>query len=578
MNKKIFITIGILGILIFLSIFLFSLKSQGKVIPFETVSKGKSFGHLNKETINPIYTVLTNKNELESFLNKFGIKSKGIGTFSEDDFKEYILICAYFGAVPTVELKVLDKFTIKKITAKDKFVEILVQLGKYNPIGPEVVSAPYHIVKVKRDYFKEGKYLFVFKDTDGKELNRVEVEIKKTFGKESKNLSQIKNVKVAVWYQTITDYKAFNRTIDDVITHLKETRTDFVFRAFWRWKIIPDIPCPNDPVCSLPTISKRPGVSYQELSDAIKKIKSELPDVIICGGVPFERLNPIERNPITGEILDREKTWAMALDPSKWGINMSKEEFQENRAKVLGYWHPSYPGEPYNWKTATAYYPDITNPEFQELLLSWAKKQIDCGVDAIWVDLLFAQPAIFAKITKDKNHPAVKESFKAASKIIDEIHAYGYSKYGKYIYVGTWPAFLHFGTPDVDFVTAAPVADEVRYGLFENKWNKLANMSKEKRIPVFAFMDEVVGSIKTSQCGMAPFTQEFSIEERREKLKELDKYFLNKGIVFIYPLHGGWIGYDAKVLSFGKFKIYDALAPEFQTYETIKDLAQNKKR
>ena len=389
---------------------------------------------------------------------------------------------------------------------------------------------------------------------------------------------KLSQVKVAVWYQTITDYKAFNRTIDDVIAHLKETRTDFVFRAFWRWKIIPDTPCPNDPICSLPAISKRPGVSYQELNDAVRKIKSELPDIIICGGVPFERLNPTERNPITGEILDREKTWAMALDPSKWGINMSKEEFQENRAKVLGYWHPSYPGEPYNWKTATAYYPDITNPEFQELLLSWAKKQIDYGVDAIWVDLLFAQPAILAKITKDENHPAVKESFEAASKIIDEIHAYGYSKYGRYIYVGTWPAFLHFGTPDVDFITAAPVADEVRYGLFENKWNKLANMSKEKGVSVFAFMDEVVGSIKTSQCGMAPFTQEFSIEERREKLKELDEYFLNKGIVFIYPLHGGWIGYDAKVLSFGKFKIYDALAPEFQTYEIIKDLAQNKKR
>ncbi|RLE68274.1 MAG: hypothetical protein DRJ45_08205, partial [Thermoprotei archaeon] len=55
------------------------------------------------------------------------------------------------------------------------------------------------------------------------------LEIKKL--EESKNVSQIKNVKVAVWYQTITDYKAFNRTLDDVITHLKETNTDFIFRA-----------------------------------------------------------------------------------------------------------------------------------------------------------------------------------------------------------------------------------------------------------------------------------------------------------------------------------------------------------
>jgi len=33
-----------------------------------------------------------------------------------------------------------------------------------------------------------------------------------------------------------------------------------------------------------------------------------------------------------------------------------------------------------------------------------------------------------------------------------------------------------------------------------------------------------------------------------------------------------------KKLSYGKFNWYDSLAPEFQTYETIKDLAQNKKR
>ena len=37
------------------------------------------------------------------------------------------------------------------------------------------------------------------------------------------------------------------------------------------------------------------------------------------------------------------------------------------------------------------------------------------------------------------------------------------------------------------------------------------------------------------------------------------------------------MGTNAKVLSFGKFKVYDALAPEFETYETIKELAQSKK-
>ena len=100
--------------------------------------------------------------------------------------------------------------------------------------------------------------------------------------------------------------------------------TDFVFRAFWRWNIAPDTSCPSDPICSLPGVSKLPGLSYQELKDSIREIKSKLPNIIICGGVLFERINAIERNPITDEILDREKTWAMALNPSKWGINCQK--------------------------------------------------------------------------------------------------------------------------------------------------------------------------------------------------------------------------------------------------------------
>jgi len=51
-----------------------------------------------------------------------------------------------------------------------------------------------------------------------------------------------------------------------------------------------------------------------------------------------------------------------------------------------------------------------------------------------------------------------------------------------------------------------------------------------------------------------------------------------KGIIFIYPLHGGDMGRKdlIKKLSYGKFNWYDALASEFQTYEIIKKLAQSK--
>jgi len=89
-------------------------------------------------------------------------------------------------------------------------------------------------------------------------------------------------------------------------------------------------------------------------------------------------------------------------------------------------------------------------------------------------------------------------------------------------------------------------------------------------------------------------------------LKEVDKFFvdLSKGesltIVFIYPISGQMMGPwkegEKMVLSFqcccnsckdkclisgekGEcgFGSYDSLAPEFGTYETIKELAQSKK-
>jgi hypothetical protein len=49
--------------------------------------------------------------------------------------------------------------------------------------------------------------------------------------------------------------------------------------------------------------------------------------------------------------------------------------------------------------------------------------------------------------------------------------------------------------------------------------------------------------------------------------------FSKKRIIFVYPVHGGWMGDKAEIRSYGKSRVYDSLAPEFQTYETIKELA-----
>ncbi len=269
----------------------------------------------------------------------------------------------------------------------------------------------------------------------------------------------------------------------------------------------------------------------------------------------------------------------MSLDPQKWGINfrgkpLTKESFQ----KMFGLTHLWIKGsQAYDWRKVQAYFPDITNPEYQELLLSWAKKQIDCGADAIWIDMQFSQASMLARITKDVNHPAVKESYEAAAKIVDKIHGYGLEK-GRYIYVGSWSmvSLFPYPAPDFDFVTISPLPQEIKIlKLDEKEWEKKFERIKQKfakDIPIFVFIDWAA-STKT-QLGV--FSQYLNKNKQKEFLKMADDFFTKKGVVFVYPLHGGWMGGDAKVLSYGQFKVYDSLAPEFDTFETIKKLARIK--
>lgn len=231
----------------------------------------------------------------------------------------------------------------------------------------------------------------------------------------------------------------------------------------------------------------------------------------------------------------------------------------------------------YDWNKAPAYFPDITNPDYQELLLSWAKKQIDCGADAIWIDMQFSQASMLARITKDVNHPAVKESYEAAAKIVDKIHGYGLEK-GRYIYVGSWSmvSLLPYPAPDFDFVTISPLPQEIKsLKLEEKEWGKNFGGIKQKfgrNIPIFVFIDWAA-STKTQ---LGAFSQYLNKDKQRKFLKMADDFFTKKGAVFVYPIHGGWMGSDAKTLSYGQFKVYDSFAPEFDTYETIKELAQRK--
>lgn len=273
----------------------------------------------------------------------------------------------------------------------------------------------------------------------------------------------------------------------------------------------------------------------------------------------------------------------MAFDPQKWDVNfggnpVTKEQFQKWFYGI----HP-YGGteaKDYNWRKAEAFFPDISNADYQELLVSWAKKQIDCGADAIWIDGLPQEP-IFNAIFTDTGGAMYKDMSYAAAKIVDDIHSYGVS-IGRDICVGYWanPLGLVKGSSyipaKVDFVTISPAKEEVlAKKLDEAKWaNEVESIHKiYGDIPIFAFID---WAFDDSQ--IVAFSQKLNKEEQSEVIAAFDKAFENMGVKFVYPLHGGYMGSGAITtkLSFGKDRIYDSLAPEFNTYETIKRLAQEK--
>jgi len=390
------------------------------------------------------------------------------------------------------------------------------------------------------------------------------------------NPLELSKIKVAILYEPITRYKPFNRTVEDIMKVLNETGADFVFRCFWRWNPCPETP-EQLPPGKLRERCKYVGYYYQHLEQVISAIKASMPDIILCGAIPAQILHSrLVWNPVTGEVISYPETWEMALDPGKWGIPVEKEEFQCWFAKTHLWVPKDLDWRDYDPAEVLAYFPDITNPKFQELLLSWAYKQIDCGVDAIWIDMLFAQARFLAKMTGDMHHEAVRESFEAACWIVDSIHEYGLSK-GRYIYVGSWPGAIYFPytPPKLDFVTISPSSREVFYMEFnETRYEEMLTSIRNVwgDIPVFAFIDWAA----TTKTPLGVFSQNLTKDEQRAFLRIADEFFQARGINFVYPVHGGWLGANATVKAFGKFNVYDSQAPEFDTYETIVELAQKK--
>lgn len=325
-------------------------------------------------------------------------------------------------------------------------------------------------------------------------------------------------VKNAIVYENINDNRP-KRTIQEIIDIIKGTSPDFIFRSWWRWSPLP--PNCNGFSGDLYLRCEDFRYTFEYIQADIAQVKQEFPNIIIVGAIPAQKINQTEINDLTGQSYSQTETWAMALDPAKWGISSpTKDEFQSGLSGGIG----------------GGYFPDITNIDYQDILLSMAKRQIDAGMDAIWIDLLFTQAGQLTKMTNDINHLGVKESFEAASKIVNEIHSYGNSR-GKTIYVGTWQVIGYpYAPPNLDFITITPTSTEVNTLTMnsidqDTKINSIRSLYGN--IPIFAFIDWSATGAPLDVFGKLTVTDKVSF------LEIANAFYTERDVKFIFPVHGG---------------------------------------
>lgn len=93
-------------------------------------------------------------------------------TITSADLNNYFIIAAMMGIKAVAEGPEIE---IKNISRINDVINVTVRM--YDPRGgAAVVSAPYHIVIVKRELLPAGNSTFVFRDTEGKLLGKVEIK------------------------------------------------------------------------------------------------------------------------------------------------------------------------------------------------------------------------------------------------------------------------------------------------------------------------------------------------------------------------------------------------------------------
>ncbi len=351
---------------------------------------------------------------------------------------------------------------------------------------------------------------------------------------------------------------------EKALSILRELRPGMV----WYSRIITGFP-PVPNVTSAYVIGREAGLSdvkARKFAEWVEGERYDLEDIgkaaeavaelgaLYCPCILVQNLRvDFNYDPLTFKPIPRSELESMALDYSKWGLPYGREETQEYFRERAGI-------------PAGAVFPDVTNEAYQEYLLRKVEALKKVGVKCVWLDMLFSQANIAYAITHDYNHPAVKEAYEAAVKVVEKIKAMG-------MIVGTWADWVTYpykDVPPVDFVTKTVSRKEVMSGAVNvSEWKEMVLAIRSKTNATILMVFDFGPSDNTP---LAIFSQRLTPEQQSEFLKSMGEACRELGVVPVYPVHGGCMGKDAQRLSYGKYLYYDALAPQFMTYETIRRL------
>jgi hypothetical protein len=312
--------------------------------------------------------------------------------------------------------------------------------------------------------------------------------------------------KVVSLYESVYDTDV--ATLTKLLT---ETRTEVVFRGFFKWGIV--------------------NLTDPQGAQRIREIKAALPDIHLMGGI----------------------TCARFVDGDHWpnGTIVSADQKQQMLWTIPNGTTPRYSRDPDN-----AYVLDISKPLATQFILQNSYKLIDIGFDSLFFDevsfIPWSSGLTLGKISEEPYLAA----WKAISSSVKE---YARTTYGKELlvtlnngYVNAigehrWPASHYW--PCQDFISIGITMRTMETQSVEEDWPgyKAALLEAYGHVPpTMVFIDWGTPPTPMSLFG------KLSVEQQVEMLNMLHESAAHEGFLFVYPMHGGivaddpYVSYDAR--------------------------------